>query len=165
MKDIQRVLMSLPDEKKWAVCNVVGAQRDPREGVIYNLERWDNQENIKVSENELNDRQRYIVLDPLFGRAFDFGMALEMLSQGYPVERDAWDGKAFVFKQVPAHIGLEIIPKMQSVPDEVKALLLKEETTLKYAYQLAYVNISGEVSGWAPSALDLFATDWRKTIV
>ena len=45
---------------------------------------------------------------------------------GFPIRRSGWNGKGLmVFKQVPAHIDSDIIPKMQSIPQSAKDLILK----------------------------------------
>lgn len=92
---------------------------------------------------------------------FDFSRALEALKNGGMITRLGWNGKdMFVFKQIPADIGLHIIPKMQSVPQRVKDHMLKKETNLKYTNQLAIVKPDGTVDSWIPSVSDLFAEDW-----
>ena len=46
-----------------------------------------------------------------------YGLAIEALKKGHRVCRSGWNGKGmFVFKQIPAEIGVDIIPNMQSVP-------------------------------------------------
>ena len=55
-----------------------------------------------------------------------FGDAIEILKQGGAIRRSGWNGKGLmVFKQVPAHIESDIIPKMQSLPQSAKDLILK----------------------------------------
>ena len=52
-----------------------------------------------------------------------FGDAIEILKQGGAIRRSGWNGKGLmVFKQVPAHIDSDIIPKMQSLPQSAKTL-------------------------------------------
>lgn len=54
-----------------------------------------------------------------------FGDAIEVLKQGGTVRRSGWNGKGLmVFKQVPAHIDSDIIPKMQSLPQSAKELIV-----------------------------------------
>lgn len=60
-----------------------------------------------------------------------FGDAIEVLKQGGAIRRKGWNGKGlFVIKQVPAHIESGIIPKMQSLPQSAKDLILKERASL-----------------------------------
>lgn len=91
----------------------------------------------------------------------NFGEAIEALKQGKMISRSGWNGSGmFIFKQVPAHIGLETIPKMQSVPNDVKEHLLTIETELKYTNQMCIVNHEGRVDSWVASSSDTFAEDW-----
>lgn len=91
----------------------------------------------------------------------NYGQAIEALRNGNRVARVGWNGKEmFVFKQIPTEIGLGIIPKMQSVPQSVKDIMLKNGTTLKYTNQMAIVNADGRVDSWVASSSDTFATDW-----
>lgn len=96
-----------------------------------------------------------------------FGQAVEAMKSGKRVQREGWNGKGlFVFMQVPATIGGEIIPKMQSLPDSVKACFatrINEDLSLKaisYDNQMALVTEDNKISGWAPSGSDSLATDW-----
>lgn len=91
----------------------------------------------------------------------NFCGAIDALKSGKRLTREGWNGKdMFVFKQIPAEIALDIIPKMQSVPEDVKLKMLADGTTLKYTNQLAIVNKNGNVNSWLPSVEDIFAEDW-----
>ena len=103
--------------------------------------------------------------------ALNFGEAIEALKDGKLVARKHWNAKRvvqalpmFLFKQIPAEIGLDVIPKMQSVPQDGKDLMLKYNTTLKYNNQIAVVNqdgrIDGTVDNWTPSISAILAEDW-----
>jgi hypothetical protein len=83
------------------------------------------------------------------------------LEKGIPMCRRSWESGRFVFKQIPAEIGADIIPKMQSVPEKVKKIMLHRNQTLKYTNQLAMVDADGHVTSWSPNADDLFADDWQ----
>ena len=51
----------------------------------------------------------------------NFGQAIEALKEGKLISRSGWNGKGmYVLKQIPATIGLDIIPKMQSLPQAAK---------------------------------------------
>lgn len=90
-----------------------------------------------------------------------FGSAISALKQGKRVCRAGWNGKGlFVFQQVPAEIALETIPKMQSLPDTVKAELTRRGGTIRYSDQLALVKPDNTINGWAPSTADALAEDW-----
>lgn len=92
-----------------------------------------------------------------------FGDAIEILKQGGAVRRSGWNGKGlFVVKQVPAHITEEIIPKMQSLPQSAKDLILKGKGFIDYTSQcLIYNENTGRADSWVPSISDVFAEDWE----
>lgn len=99
----------------------------------------------------------------------NFGEAVEALNQGKMVCRSGWNGKGlFVFKQVPARIGRDIVPKMQSLPQAVKDEFerrfndpAEQIDAIYYDNQLALVNPSNLINGWAPSVSDTLAEDWQ----
>ena len=92
-----------------------------------------------------------------------FGDAIEVLKQGGAIRRKGWNGKGmFVIKQVPAHIDSNIIPKMQSLPQSVKDLILKGKGFIDYTSQcLIYNENTGRADSWVPSISDVFAEDWE----
>ena len=91
----------------------------------------------------------------------NFGQAIEALKNGKMVARKGWNKSGmFVFKQIPSEVGLEIIPKMQSVPCSVKKHMLDSETTLKYTNQMVLVQPEGRIDSWVASSSDTFAEDW-----
>lgn len=92
-----------------------------------------------------------------------FGDAIEVLKQGGVVQRKGWNGKnIYVFKQVPAHIGSGIIPKMQSLPKAAKDLIMEEKGYIEYTSQcLIYNKDTGRADSWTPSISDVFAEDWE----
>lgn len=58
-------------------------------------------------------------------KLFDFGEALKALKGSCCVVRQGWNEKGrFVCKQVPSHIGETIIPKMSSLPQSAKNLII-----------------------------------------
>ena len=99
-------------------------------------------------------------------RKMNFGMAIMALKAGYPIRRSGWNGKGlWVIKQVPAHITEEIIPKMQSLPQSAKDLILKGKGIIDYTSQcLIYNENTGRADSWVPSISDVFAEDWEIVI-
>lgn len=95
--------------------------------------------------------------------AMDFGDAIEVLKQGGAIRRKGWNGKGmFVIKQVPAHIDSNIIPKMQSLPQSAKDIILKGKGFIDYTSQcLIYNENTGRADSWNPSIADVFAEDWE----
>ena len=95
--------------------------------------------------------------------AMPFGMAIELLHQGKSIRRKGWNGKGlFVIKQVPARIESNIIPKMQSLPQSAKDLILAGKGFIDYTSQcLIYNENTGRADSWVPSISDVFAEDWE----
>lgn len=91
----------------------------------------------------------------------NFGLIIEALKQGKLAQREGWNGKGmFIMKQIPAEIGLDIIPKMQSVQQSAKDILINRGTTLKYENQMLIIKENGTADSWVPSSSDVFAEDW-----
>lgn len=91
-----------------------------------------------------------------------FADAIEALKDGKRVARHGWNGKGlFIFRQVPAVIPADVIPKMQSLPFSVKEEFARREAKeITYSDQLALVKPDNSISGWAPSTPDTLAEDW-----
>ena len=100
--------------------------------------------------------------------SMNFGQAIEALKEGKKVQRTGWNGKGlFVFMQVPSTINREIVPKMQSLPQSVKDESERrfndpneQIDAIYYDNQLALVNPSNLITGWAASVSDSLANDW-----
>lgn len=92
-----------------------------------------------------------------------FQMIIPALKSGFAVRRKGWNGKGLmVFKQVPAYIENEVIPKMQSLPQDAKDLILKGKGFIDYISQcLIYNENTGRADSWVPSISDIFAEDWE----
>lgn len=92
-----------------------------------------------------------------------FGDAIEVLKQGGAIRRKGWNGKGlFVIKQVPAHIDCNVIPKMQSLPQSAKDLIMKGKGFIDYTSQcLIYNENTGRADSWVPSISDVFSNDWE----
>ena len=97
-----------------------------------------------------------------FGKMF-FGEVVEALKSGLAIRREGWNRKGmFVVKQVPSHITGDIIPKMQSLPQIAKDILMKRENPhIDYTNQMLIINPDGSADSWVPSASDIFAEDWE----
>lgn len=94
---------------------------------------------------------------------YNFGEAIQALKFGLAIRRKGWNGKGlFVIKQVPAHIESGIIPKMQSLPQSAKDLIMKGKGFIDYTSQcLIYNENTGRADSWVPSISDVFAEDWE----
>lgn len=95
-----------------------------------------------------------------------FEQILPLLKEGFVIRREGWNGSGLmVFKQVPAHITSDIIPKMQSLPDEAKRLILEAGDHIDYESQcLIFDPTTGKANSWVPSISDVFANDWQLVI-
>ena len=93
----------------------------------------------------------------------NFGGAIDLLKAGLAVRRKGWNGKGlFIVKQVPAHITGDIIPKMQSLPQIAKDILMKRENpNIDYTNQMLIINPDGRADSWLPTSSDVFADDWE----
>lgn len=94
---------------------------------------------------------------------YNFGEAIHALKFGLAICRTGWNGKGLmVFKQIPAHIKSDIIPKMQSLPQSVKDLIMKGNGFVDYTSQcIIYNKNTGRADSWVPSISDVFADDWE----
>lgn len=89
------------------------------------------------------------------------GHAIHALKKGLLVRRRCWPTGYFVFRQVPALIGTDIIPKMQSLPAAAKSEFGMRDRGISYDNQLAVVNGSNEISGYGFGSEDALAEDWE----
>lgn len=91
----------------------------------------------------------------------NYGCAIEHMRNGGIISRVGWNGKGmYVFKQVPSRVPAEIVPKMSSLPESVKARMLSNETSPDYQNQMAIVKSDGSIDSWVASSSDTFAGDW-----
>lgn len=91
----------------------------------------------------------------------DFGEVIKALKEGKLAQRRGWNGKGmFIMKQIPSDIGLDIIPKMQSVQQSAKQKLIELGVSLKYCNQMLIIKSDGTADSWVPSSSDVFAEDW-----
>lgn len=98
-----------------------------------------------------------------------FGEATTLLKQGKMVSRKGWNGKnMFIFMQIPSTITKDVVSKMQSLPDAVKAEFDRrfnnsnyQIEAIYYNNQLAMVNSSNVITGWSPSTIDSLSEDWE----
>lgn len=104
-----------------------------------------------------------------------FGEAIAALHEGKRVSRAGWNGKGlFIFMQVPSEISKDIVPKMQSLPEAVKAEFQRrfdanaggqieanpDWNSIRYKNQLAMVYPDNAIYGWVASPSDVLENDW-----
>ena len=91
----------------------------------------------------------------------NFGEAIEAVKLGKMITRLGWNGSGmFVFRQVPAQVPAEFIPKMSSLPETVKAEFLERGKDISYSNQFALVKPDNVINSWAPSVSDTLSEDW-----
>ena len=90
-----------------------------------------------------------------------FGEAISAAKEGKRISREGWNGKGmFVFMQVPSEVPESIIPKMSSLPNDVKAELVRRGGSIRYQNQLAMVYPNNNIYGWVASPSDCLESDW-----
>ena len=81
---------------------------------------------------------------------------------GEVIYRKAWDKDIVIFKQIPANIIENDIPKMTSLSPQTKEMILQNKKCIKYRHQAIEYNMStGRASYWIPTIADLAANDWE----
>ena len=97
-----------------------------------------------------------IIMNMTFGKALE-----ECVKNGKVICRKN-NIKYLITCQVPAIINEDIIPKMTSLNDEIKDILLSTCKRISYSKQMLKININiGEAEQYIPTAEDLFAQDWQ----
>jgi hypothetical protein len=101
----------------------------------------------------------------------EFILALALIKNSKMVRRQSWPKGHFIFQQVPATIHKDIVPKMQSLPEDVKKEFEKrfddptdQIDSIYYSDQIAYVGHSNLIVGYSASSADILASDWEKLI-
>ena len=92
---------------------------------------------------------------------FGFGNVIQFLKEGKACRRSGWNGKG-LFIVNPSHITGDIIPKMQSLPQSAKDMLMKRENPhIDYTNQMLIIHPDGRADSWVSSVSDIFAEDWE----
>ena len=96
------------------------------------------------------------------GFGVGFGEVIEALKRGEMATRMGWNGKnMFIVKQISSEIPQDIIPKLQSLPQSAKNLIVGYyPMPLKYQHQLLIIKADSTADSWIPSVSDIFAEDW-----
>lgn len=96
---------------------------------------------------------------------FDFGTALKFLTAGGAINRAVWRSEKIVVKQVPSIITADIIPKMQSLPQVAKDILMSRKNPhIGYTNQMLIIHPDGQADSWQPTPEDIFAEDWKLVV-
>jgi len=88
--------------------------------------------------------------------------ALEALSNGLIVSHADLPPGTFIFRQVPSEVPAAVIPRMSSLPDSVKAELIRRGGSIRYQNQWCIVHPSGTIEGWSERMGALMShSGWR----
>lgn len=88
------------------------------------------------------------------------------LQVGHNYARQAWGGNKFISLQIPADISDNVIPRMQSLNEEAKCLLMDHgDSMVHYRNQVLLVSLGpGDnqniATYFVPTWEDIFADDW-----
>ena len=167
MEDYQKRMLDEHSELKdrWTKLNAALAKDGFREKVgdyQYKL-RKEQAQGMEMYLKALTARMKDMNIDINTSISMNFGKAIEALKAGSAIRRSGWNGKGlFVVKQVPSHITGDIIPKMQSLPQSAKDILMSRENPhIDYTNQMLIINPDGRADSWVPSSSDVFAEDWE----
>lgn len=154
-------------------CDEIGARFDKAKDFI-NSDRFDNLSPIAkllLTAQSATQREYICLLIDIIDEAkekkpflseFDFGTAIKFLKAGGAISRAVWRSEKFVVKQVPSIITADIIPKMQSLPQVAKDILMSRKNPhIGYTNQMLIIHPDGQADSWVPSSSDVFAEDWE----
>ena len=167
MEDFQKRMLNEYSELKdrWTKLNAALAKYGFREKVgDYQFKLMKEQaQGMEMYLKALTARMKDMNIDINTSISMNFGKAIEALKAGSAIRRSGWNGKGlFVVKQVPSHITGDIIPKMQSLPQSAKDILMSRENPhIDYTNQMLIINPDGRADSWVPSSSDVFAEDWE----
>jgi len=91
-----------------------------------------------------------------------FSQALVAAKKGQRIARSGWNGKGmFVFQRPGDELAADFIPKVKSLPDDVKTFLASQNRPVQFTpYLCMYAADGSIVNGWLASQTDLLAEDW-----
>lgn len=157
-------------------CDEIGARYNKAKDFI-NSDRFDNLSPIArllLTAQSATQREYICLLIDMIDEAkgkkpflseFDFGTALKFLTAGGAISRAVWRSEKFVVKQVPSIITADIIPKMQSLPQVAKDILMSRKNPhIGYTNQMLIIHPDGQADSWQPTTEDIFAEDWKLVV-
>lgn len=157
-------------------CNEIDARSDKVKDFI-GSDRFDNLSPIAklllVAQSATQREYICLLIDIIdeakgkkpFLSEFDFGTALKFLTAGGAISRAVWRSEKFVVKQVPSIITADIIPKMQSLPQVAKDILMSRKNPhIGYTNQMLIIHPDGQADSWQPTPEDIFAEDWKLVV-
>lgn len=157
-------------------CNEIDARSDKVKDFI-GSDRFDNLSPIAklllVAQCATQREYIYLLVDRIdeakekkpFLSEFDFGTAIKFLKEGGAISRAVWRSEKFVVKQVPSIITADIIPKMQSLPQVAKDILMSRKNPhIGYTNQMLIIHPYGQADSWQLTPEDIFAEDWKLVV-
>lgn len=157
-------------------CDEIGARYNKAKDFI-NSDRFDNLSPIAkllLMAQSATQREYICLLIDMIDEAkekkpflseFDFGTAIKFLKAGGAISRAVWRSEKFVVKQVLSIITADIIPKMQSLPQVAKDILMSRKNPhIGYTNQMLIIHPDGQADSWQPTPEDIFAEDWKLVI-
>lgn len=95
------------------------------------------------------------------GLIMNFNQVIDALKNGECVRRKNWNSK-IITKQVPSVIPEEVIPRMTSLNERTKHIILCTCKNIKYNNQLLMIDLeTGDAEQYAPPISDINAEDWE----
>lgn len=157
-------------------CDEIGARYNKAKDFI-NSDRFDNLSPIAklllMAQSATQREYICLLIDKIdeakekkpFLSEFDFGTAIKFLKAGGAISRAVWRSEKFVVKQVPSIITADIIPKMQSLPQVAKDILMSRKNPhIGYTNQMLIIHPDGQADSWQPTPEDIFAVDWKLVV-
>lgn len=157
-------------------CDEIGARYNKAKDFI-NSDRFDNLSPIAkllLMAQSATQREYICLLIDMIDEAkekkpflseFDFGTAIKFLKAGGAISRAVWRSEKFVVKQVLSIITADIIPKMQSLPQVAKDILMSRKNPhIGYTNQMLIIHPDGQAVSWQPTSEDIFAVDWKLVV-
>lgn len=157
-------------------CDEIGARYNKAKDFI-NSDRFDNLSPIAkllLMAQSATQREYICLLIEMIDEAkekkpflleFDFGTAIKFLKAGGAISRAVWRSEKFVVKQVLSIITADIIPKMQSLPQVAKDILMSRKNPhIGYTNQMLIIHPDGQADSWQPTSEDIFAVDWKLVV-
>lgn len=124
---------------------------------IKNIEFNPDEEVREAAKNFFGDKFEKLKVET--NVILPFETILIHLKQGHVITRGSWTDTV-VFRQVKATIASDIVPKMQSLPDAAKAVIMNTGGISYNSQCLIYNTSTGVADSWCPTVDDILAEDW-----
>lgn len=93
-----------------------------------------------------------------------FGEILELMKEGKPARRKEWSDNTYIVKQINSDINKEVVPNMQSLSPEAKALIKEMGNGIHYRQQVLVIyreDRKTKATNYNPDWIDIFSEDWE----